>query len=740
MTASQDAGRTPLRRVNLKAAGVALALTGAIVLAVVIAFGFVADERQRSLQAWQIRLAIVADSRTASVNEWIEGNFAPLRELAENASLQLYVTELLLAEGNVEGVTDEPAQTSYLRNLLVATANRNGFVPPPTAGDVAANVEKTGVAGIGLVDAAGHPIVGTPGMPPLGGRIRQAVVKALSGEPAVVDMYIGASGLPTIGFVLPVFALQGDTTEGVGAVVGIRIVDEGLFRRLVQPGDTTATGETYLVRGGDVKVDYLSPLADGTAPLKRSLARDTPDLAAAYALDAPGGFASKRDYAGEPVLVVSRALTLLPWMLVRKISEAEAFAATDSRLRTTLAVLLLFIGGTAVTIYAVWRHSASLRATEAAEKYRVTAERYENMTKFMRVVTNGQPTRIVAVDAENRYTFANNRAANEAGISPEDMLGKSMASVVGPVKAKLFAEINHRVMRTFATTDDPEASRETHILTFDDESGTGDRAVAPVQVYKSEHIPLRGDRDYPPAVLMVLDDITELTRERRRNEAMLRELIDTLVSVVDRRDPYSAHHSMRVAEVARCIAEDMGLSDHEIATVDIAGRLMNLGKIFVPVDVLARNEPLSTGESALLAQTHEVSADLLRNVAFDGPVVETIEHLGEWWDGSGPLGRQGHGILCSARILAVANAFVAMSSPRAHRRAMTFEQISVVLMEQAGGKFERGVVSALLNYVDNRGGSAKWKHFREAPHKTSCRSSPPCRGDHPQPEIVVRSA
>lgn len=740
MTVSQDTGRTPPRRVNLKAAGVALALAGAVAFAVVFAFGFVEEERQRSVQAWQIRLTIVADSRTASVNEWIERNFAPLRELAENASLQLYVTELLLAKGNVDGVTDEPAQASYLRNLLIATANRNGFVPPPTAGDVAANVERTGAAGIGLVDAAGRPIVSTPGMPPLGGRIRPAVVKALSGEPAVVDMYIGASGLPTIGFVLPVFALQGDTTVGVGAVIGVRVVDDGLFGRLEQPGDTTATGETLLVRGGDVAVNYLSPLADGTAPLKRSLARNTPDLAAAYALDAPGGFASKRDYAGESVLVASRSLAHLPWVLVRKISEAEALAATDSRLRTTLVVLLLFIGGISVTIYAVWRHGSSLRAIETAEKYRVTAERYENMTKFMRVVTNGQPTQIIAVDAEDRYTFANNRAADEAGISPEDMLGKSMASVIGPVKARIFAEINHRVMGTFAATGDPEASRETHIVTFDDEGRTGDRAVTPVQVFKSEHMPLRGDRDYPPAVLMVLDDITELTRERRRNEAMLRELIDTLVSVVDRRDPYSAHHSMRVAEVSRCIAEDMRLSDHEIATVDVAGRLMNLGKIFVPADVLTRNGPLSTGERALLAHTHEVSADLLGNVAFDGPVVETIEHLGEWWDGSGPLGLQRHRILHSARILAVANAFVAMASPRAHRRAMTFDQISIVLMEQAGSKFDRGVVSALLNYVDNRGGGAKWGHFQEAPRETGYPPPPQALGGRPLPEILVRSA
>ncbi|NJN05813.1 MAG: HD domain-containing protein [Rhodobacteraceae bacterium] len=185
-------------------------------------------------------------------------------------------------------------------------------------------------------------------------------------------------------------------------------------------------------------------------------------------------------------------------------------------------------------------------------------------------------------------------------------------------------------MRAFAATDNPEQSRETHILTFDDGPG------ADPQVVKSEHIPLRGDRDYPPAVLVVLDDITELTRERRRNDAMLRELIDTLVSVVDRRDPYSAHHSFRVAQVGRCIAEDIALAEDEIATIDVAGRLMNLGKIFVPTDVLTRNGPLSADERALLATTHQVSADLLRNVDFDGPVVETIEQMGEWWDGSGP--------------------------------------------------------------------------------------------------------
>ena len=63
------------------------------------AFRFVDQERSRNLQEWQIRLGIVADSRTAAVNEWVENNFAVLRELQQNASLQLYMTELEMAEG-----------------------------------------------------------------------------------------------------------------------------------------------------------------------------------------------------------------------------------------------------------------------------------------------------------------------------------------------------------------------------------------------------------------------------------------------------------------------------------------------------------------------------------------------------------------------------------------------------------------------------------------------------------------
>lgn len=696
----------PKRPINKAVAGAIGAILLLIAGAVVFTFKFVGDERERALQEWQVRLAIVADSRAAAVNEWIEQNFAYLREISENASVQLYVTELVQAQAKGSAaVAEAAAQAQYLRNLLIATAERTGFKPPPAVGEIAANVERAGVAGVGLVDANGAPVSSSPGTPPMSPAMRVAVAKALEGQPALIDVYLGASAQPAVGFALPIFGIQDTGSKGIGAVIGIRLLGDDLFGRLKQPGATEKTGETYLVRKEGQTVQYFSPLADGTPPMKKALTLDTPSLAGAWALDKPGGFAIKRDYAGVQSLVVSRAVANTPWVLIRKVSREEALSATDTRLTTILTVFLLFLGVVSATIFAVWRHGSSIRALESAENFRIAAERFQNMSKFMRLVTNSQPTVIVAVDGNTKYTFANDPAAREAGIQSTDMMGKTMAQVIGPIKAQAFAEINKAVLRDF--------ERQEHIHYFEAEDSPADEPQ--IQVIKSVHVPLRGDRDYPPGILMILDDISELTRERRKNEKMLRSLIDTLVSVVDRRDPFSANHSIRVSEVVKCIAKEMGADDLEMKTADTAGSLMNLGKIFIPPDVLTKTVNLSAEEKKLLFSSHLIAADLLEGVIFEGPVVETIRQMGETWDGKGPLGLKGEEILRTARMLAVANAFVGMVSPRAYRDAMTFEKCCSILLGQMETRYDRKSVTALINFLENRGGMERWAHFREKP-------------------------
>lgn len=695
--------KTP-RRVNKVALGIGVGMIAVIVAAVYFTFHFVEQERQRALLEWQVRLGIVADSRAADVNEWVDSQFAVIRELSQNASLQIYMDELAMSQGDKEGVTDEAAQAGYLRNLLNAVSDRTGFKPPEEVAEVNANVERAGVAGLGLVDADGRPIVSSPGMPPISGKIRTAVAEALNGEPALIDAFLGASNLPSIGFALPVYGIQSDEgAQGIGAVVGIRTIDNKLYDRLKQPGEQSKTAETYLVRKSGGTIEYLSPLADGTPPLKRSFAIETPDLAAAYALEKPGGFTIAMDYAGTEVLVTSRPLANLPWVLVRKIARAEALSGTETRLKTILIVFVLIIVGVTVTIVAVWRHGSSIRAQEAAEKSRIAAERFENMTKFMNLITNSQPTQIFAVTGDTKYTFANEPACRKAGMSIDDIRGKTMGSIMGPVKSSFYGKINEAILASFAESDDTEKERQSHIQSFGEEDD--------LEVLKTDHIPLRGDRDYPPGILMVMDDITEYTRERRKSDMMMRQLIDALIGVVERRDPHTTHQSARISEVARAIAREMELPDAEVKTVDIAGSLINLGRVFIPNDVLAKRGNLTMQEQAMFDNSYKDSVELLKDVEFEGPVVHTIDQSGEYWDGSGPRGMKGDEILHPARILAVAAAFISMVNPRTGEPPMTFTEACAQLMFQSGTHFDRKPVSALINYLDNRGGAERWSDF-----------------------------
>jgi HD-GYP domain-containing protein (c-di-GMP phosphodiesterase class II) len=332
------------------------------------------------------------------------------------------------------------------------------------------------------------------------------------------------------------------------------------------------------------------------------------------------------------------------------------------------------------------------------------------MSKFMNVVTNSQPTKIVAVSGDTKFTFANEPAAEGTGISPGDMMGKTMASVIGPVQAQTYANINQEILARFAESDDVIKEREAHFHTFgDDEDDEG------FQVIRSNHVPLRGDRDFPPAILMVLDDITELTQERRRNERVLRQLINTLVGVADGRDPFSASHSMRVSEVAACIAKEMGLPEKDIKTVDIAGNLVNVSKTVISRELLTKTEDLTSEEREQLDKIYLQSADLQDGVEFEGQVGESIRQMSEFWDGSGPLGLSGDGILITARVLSVANAFVAMISPRAYRNALTFDQVTDILLEQSKSRYDLKPVSALVSFLENRSGIDKWANFREGP-------------------------
>jgi PAS domain S-box-containing protein len=678
---------------------VVLALAALIVLAVagvLLSFRLIANERERELRTWQVRLNIVADGRFVRVDSWLNAQFAEMSALADNPSVQLYVTQMVSATTPAEK-SDAEAQGEYLRNLLTAIATRAGFVQPQQQQQqeaVPANVQAAGTSGIAILDTALKPLVATAGFPPVDGPLKTFLEGLAKGQRGLLDMYLDAAGQPAMGFAVPVISVQGEggADDQVGWLVGIKEVGPELFPLLKQPGETAQTAIGFLVRSTGQVIEYLSPVPDHEKPLELKMAVNTPNLDAGFAIANPRVFDDKHvDYGSRRVLMTSRSFSQAPWTLIYEVQRAEAMGPAESRFSGLLAALLLAIALVAALIIAVWRHASSRRSREAAQQAQQAASRLAEQRNLLRLVTDSQHASIFILDTEGRYLFANRQAAEGTGLQSQELNAKTIASVLGPHTAKRYVELNERALEGGRLVSDVEPIQ----------TPSGERVV------QSEHIPLEATSDMPRSVLTVEHDITEAVRERERRTRTLDRLVRTLVSVVDRRDPYSARHSARVAQLAKAVATEMGLSPTEIETAEIAGNLLNLGKILVDRDVLTRSGQLSLDERQLVRQSVLAGADLLEGIEFDGPVVETLRQAQCHWDGSGvPAGVKGEDILISARVIAVANAFVGMTSRRAHRAAMSVDQAVETLLRGVGKEFDRRVVAALINWLDNRGGRA----------------------------------
>jgi PAS domain S-box-containing protein len=670
-----------------------------VVLALIALIGiylvslFVGQERQQAETDWRIRMGIVADSRGADVNHWFDEQFAELYGVAQNQSAQTYIQQITQLAGDQSQADQVQGLQQYLRDILTVTADRAGFTVKVKS-DVDVNQAQPALGGLMIIDEKGTVLAASPNAPAYDGDIKSFVSAQAPGQKAISDLYLNSAGVPSLIFVVPVLATQGDNAQTVeiGRVIGVKQVADELYARLVQPGETTKSGRSVLVQLKDNKITYLSPINDPKQPIqpvKSQIGIDVPDLDVAFAVQNPGTFApDKKDYQGRPVLVISRALTAVPWVLVYTVAYDEALGAAEARFQTLTTVLLLVIGLVAVIIAAVWYYGSSRRASQAAYQFNQMATKFQEQSNLLQLVTDSQPTSIFILDKDDKYRFANRQAAKDAGIPAGEMLGKPIANVLGPASAKRVVRLNHQAMdenRTVTEYGPVEAAGKTKIV-------------------QSEHIPLKGSAGGISGVLSVEDDITDFVHERERRARNLNQLVKTLVNVVDQRDPFAAQHSARVAQVARAVAKEMNLSDVDVETAEIAGNLLNLGKILIPESVLAKTEGLTEQERGMIRNSIMTSAELIKGIEFDGPVVETLQQAQANFDGTGNPPLKGDEIVVTARIIAVANAFIGMISDRAFRQALSIDEAIEALLKGVNKGFDRRVVAALINYLDNHGG------------------------------------
>ncbi|HEU6437015.1 MAG TPA: HD domain-containing phosphohydrolase [Nitratidesulfovibrio sp.] len=229
-----------------------------------------------------------------------------------------------------------------------------------------------------------------------------------------------------------------------------------------------------------------------------------------------------------------------------------------------------------------------------------------------------------------------------------------------------------------------------------------DGAAHPVEMSAS---PLADPDGRRVGTVLVFRDITE---RRQSEEALrrsvedlrrtLRQTVSALATASEKRDPYTAGHQARVAELAHAMAVRVGLSGERLEGLRVAGMLHDIGKIHIPAEILAKPTRLSDLEMGIMRTHSQVGYDILKEIEFPWPVAQIVLQHHERLDGTGyPNNLEGETILPEARILAVADVVEAMSSHRPYRASLGLGPALAEIAAGRGTRYDRTMVDVCVS-------------------------------------------
>lgn len=199
--------------------------------------------------------------------------------------------------------------------------------------------------------------------------------------------------------------------------------------------------------------------------------------------------------------------------------------------------------------------------------------------------------------------------------------------------------------------------------------------------------------------------VAELERTRVASDSAAVTVLGSMVTLMEAKDPFRAGHSQRVAELAAALAEALALDADAVANVHLAGRVHDIGNVAISETVLRHPGPLSDAERDVVRQHVRIGVQLLSPLAQFRPVLTFVRDHHEHWDGRGyPAALRDTSISIGGRILAVADAFVAVTAGRPYAPVRPAADALAHLATLTNSQFDPAVVRALGEVVQTRSG------------------------------------
>ncbi|MBF0317062.1 MAG: GAF domain-containing protein [Nitrospirae bacterium] len=318
----------------------------------------------------------------------------------------------------------------------------------------------------------------------------------------------------------------------------------------------------------------------------------------------------------------------------------------------------------------------------------ILREREEHLSSVIKTSVNA----IISMDTDGRIAFWNDGASNIFGYGTDEVIGRDVALII----PERFREAYRAgLLCQFSSGPPPFATGETCELIGLNKAGV----EFPMELSLTRWSARTGT-----FFTVIARDITrrknaiaELEQSLVKLRGITGAVMEAMSVAVEVRDPYTAGHQRRVADLARRIAHEMGLSNDQTEGLRVAAEIHDLGKISVPAEILSKAGKLKSQEFEIIKDHSEIGYNILKGIDFPYPVANIVLQHHERLNGSGyPRGLRGEDILIEARIICVADVVEAMANHRPYRPALGLEKAFAEITANSSILYDSDVVRACI--------------------------------------------